>query len=130
MATIVVIIGGGVYGVATAWHLASRGAEVLVLEADDVAAGASGGLGRRGVRANGRDLLELPLMVDAYERWPVLHEVLGAPTQYERVGHLQLYERHHDIGYADTRAALKAADDALYKAKAGGRNRVELAGPA
>lgn len=109
MATNVVIIGGGVYGVATAWHLASRGAEVLVLEADDVAAGASGGLGRRGVRANGRDLHELPLMVDAYERWPVLHEVLGAPTHYERVGHLQLYERHHDIGYADTRAKVQSA---------------------
>lgn len=107
--TSVVIIGGGVYGVATAWHLATRGAEVLVLEADDVAAGASGGLGRRGVRANGRDLHELPLMVDAYERWPRLHDELGAPTHYERVGHLQLYERHHDIGYAETRAKVQSA---------------------
>ncbi len=107
--TNVVIVGGGVYGVATAWHLASRGAEVLVLEAEDVAAGASGGPGRRGVRANGRDLHELPLMVDAYERWPRLHEDLGAPTGYERVGHLQLYERHHDIGYADTRAKVQTA---------------------
>lgn len=109
MTTSVTIIGGGVYGVATAWHLATRGAAVLVLEADDVAAGASGGLGRRGVRANGRDLHELPLMVDAYERWPRLHEDLGAPTGYERVGHLQLYERHHDIGYADTRARVQTA---------------------
>lgn len=109
MQTSVVIIGGGVYGVATAWHLATRGARVLVLEADEVAAGASGGLGRRGVRANGRDLHELPLMVDAYDRWPVLHEALGTPTGYERVGHLQLYERHHDIGYAETRARVQTA---------------------
>lgn len=104
-----VIVGGGVFGVATAWSLATRGASVLVLEAHDVAAGASGGLGKRGVRANGRDLRELPLMVRAYDLWPALQETLGAPTGYERVGHLQLYERQHDAGNAETRARVQTA---------------------
>ena len=104
-----VIVGGGIYGVATAWELATRGAEVLVLEATDIAAGASGGVGKRGVRANARDLRELPLMRMAYDRWPRLAAELGADTGYERTGHLQLYERHHDIGAADVRARVQSA---------------------
>jgi sarcosine oxidase, subunit beta len=47
-----VIVGGGIYGAATAWSLARRGADVLLLETTAMAAGASGGLGKRGVRAN------------------------------------------------------------------------------
>jgi len=104
-----VIVGGGIYGVATAWALATRGAQVLVLEAREVAAGASGGLGKRGVRANGRDVRELPLMRLAYDLWPTLHETLGEATGYERVGHLQLYERHHDVGGAAVRARVQTA---------------------
>lgn len=42
------IVGGGVYGMATAWHVARSGADVLVLERNTVASGASGGPGRRG----------------------------------------------------------------------------------
>lgn len=104
-----VIVGAGIYGVATAWSLATRGASVLVLDAQTVAAGASGGAGKRGVRANGRDIRELSLMREAYELWPSLHESLGAPTGYERVGHLRLYERFHDIGEADVRARVQSA---------------------
>lgn len=92
----VVVVGGGVYGAGVAWELAQRGVEVLLLEAQQIAAGASGGLGKRGVRANGRDQRELPLMQLAYELWPVLEEQIGAPTGYERTGHLQLLEQQRD----------------------------------
>lgn len=97
-------LSGGRYGAGVAWELAKRGAEVLVLEAGEIASGASGGLGKRGVRANGRDGRELPLMRAAYELWPDLHEQLGAPTGYERVGNLHLIERDRDLPGAAAQA--------------------------
>lgn len=102
-----VVIGGGVYGVATAWELARQGREVTLLEARQVAAGASGGLGHRGVRANGRDPRELPLMHRAYAMWPTLAGELGGETAYERTGHLLLYERDHDLASAEARAWMQ-----------------------
>ncbi|MBB4688344.1 NAD(P)/FAD-dependent oxidoreductase [Amycolatopsis jiangsuensis] len=87
-----IVVGGGVVGTATAWHLASRGAEVTLLEARELASGASGGPGRRGVRAGGRDLRELPLARRALELWPELDTLLGAPTGYHRNGLLSLYD--------------------------------------
>jgi sarcosine oxidase subunit beta len=91
-----VIGGGGIYGCGVAWELAKRGADVLLLESGTIAEGASGGAGKRGVRANGRDPRELPLMSMAYEMWPGLEDEIGAPTGYERTGHLLLIE--HEVG--------------------------------
>jgi sarcosine oxidase subunit beta len=91
-----VIIGAGVFGTAVAWELARRGSTVLVLEAETVACGASGGPGKRGVRACGRDVRELPLMRLAYDLWPRLADAIGEPTGYERLGGLHLIERGPD----------------------------------
>jgi sarcosine oxidase subunit beta len=73
----------------TAYELAKRGHEVLVLERDVVAAGASGGPGWRGVRANARDPRELPLASRAYDLWGDLG--------YQRTGHLQITEREEGL---------------------------------
>ena len=89
-----IIIGAGVYGAATAWHLASHDTSVTVFEAGEIGSRASGGPGRRGVRANGRDVRELALMKRAYGIWPTLHERLEAPAFYEQCGHLLLAESH------------------------------------
>jgi sarcosine oxidase subunit beta len=99
-----VVVGGGIYGAGVAWELAKRGAEVLLLEAHKIAGGASGGLGKRGVRANSRDPRELALMSLAYALWPVLAEQIGAETGYERTGHLQLIEQQRDYEGATARA--------------------------
>jgi sarcosine oxidase, subunit beta len=87
-----VVIGGGIVGCAVAWGLARRGGHVVLVERDHVASGASGGPGWRGVRANGRDVRELPLAARAYELWPTLDELLGSDTGYRRIGSLQLGE--------------------------------------
>jgi sarcosine oxidase subunit beta len=91
-----VILGAGVYDAGTAWELARKDEDVLVLEADRTPEGASTGLGKRGIRANGRDRRELPLMREAYEIWPELEELIGKRTGYERTGHLRLVERASD----------------------------------
>src|SRR6266581_7207495 len=87
-----VIVGGGVHGCAAAFELGRQGAEVVLIERGQIASGASGGPGKRGVRANLRDPRELPLMRLAYEIWPTLDQTLGRPTGYERIGSLELVE--------------------------------------
>jgi sarcosine oxidase subunit beta len=99
-----VIVSGGVYGTGVAWQLAKRGADVLLLEARQIASGASGGLGKRGVRANGRDLRELPLMRLAYEVWPSLADEIDATTGYERTGNLHLIEQEREYSGAPAQA--------------------------
>lgn len=88
-----VVIGAGIVGCAVAWGLARSGAEVTLLEKQQVASGASGGPGCRGVRANGRDARELPLAQRAYDLWPRLADNLGNPTGYRRIGGLHLLDK-------------------------------------
>jgi sarcosine oxidase, subunit beta len=109
MHTDFVIIGAGVYGAATAWHLARAGASVVVLDERDIATRASGGPGRRGVRANGRDLRELALMPEAYALWPSLAEELGAAEFYQRCGHLLLAETDIHASALQARAWMQRA---------------------
>jgi sarcosine oxidase subunit beta len=90
------VVGAGIVGAAVAWELASRGREVLVLEREIVAAGASGGPGLRSVRANARHPRELALAAKAQARWPHLAEAIDHPTGFEPVGHLYLTERDED----------------------------------
>jgi sarcosine oxidase subunit beta len=102
-----VIVGGGVYGAGVAYWLAEQGADVRLLEAKKIGNGASAGPGRRGTRANGRDLRELPLVRIAHEMWPSLHERLGVSPFFERSGHLMLIEREQDFAVGEARALLQ-----------------------
>jgi sarcosine oxidase subunit beta len=101
------IIGGGVYGAGVAWELARRGAGCHLIEGRQIATGASGGPGRRGVRANGRDPREIPLIRLARALWPTLHEELDCDPLYERTGHVLLIEREEDLAQAEARVVMQ-----------------------
>lgn len=85
-----IVIGAGVHGSAASYYLAKSGARVLLLERNQIASGASGGVGYRGVRANNRDIRELPLMAIAYDIWPELNSELSIEPGYQRIGGLEL----------------------------------------
>ena len=80
----VVIIGGGIYGASLAYQLAVAGKTVTLLEAGEIACGASGGPGERGVRANGRDMRELPICALSQELWRVYQEEFEGGVGYRR----------------------------------------------
>ena len=103
----IVIVGGGVYGAAVAFWLAEKGADVRLLEAKHIGNGASAGPGRRGTRANGRDIRELALAGLSHEVWPSLHERLGTSAFFERLGHLLLIERDIDLAPCEARALVQ-----------------------
>ena len=102
-----VIIGGGIYGAAVAFWLSQRGAGAHLQEARRIGNGASAGPGRRGTRANGRDVRELPLVRQSHEMWPTLHERLGVPPFFERSGHLMLIEREVDLQSCEARSLMQ-----------------------
>ena len=61
----VIIVGGGMLGLATAYHLARRGALTLVLEAGELGGGSSGACTGRAQVAEGHlGPLNLPLICD------------------------------------------------------------------
>ena len=69
----VVVIGGGIVGCATAYHLAGRGAHVILLEKGRVAhEQSSRNMGA--VRQQARDPIETPLMVECVALWRRLTE--------------------------------------------------------
>jgi sarcosine oxidase subunit beta len=125
----IVIIGGGITGVAAADALAREGHPVTLLEKNGIAAMASGRtLG--GVRQSGRHPAELPLARAAVELWGNLADTLGVDVDYRRDGNLrlartpgeveiirQLVERQRahglDLELLDDNAAVRAVAPAL-----------------
>ena len=72
----VVVIGGGIIGVMTALELAQGGYAVTLLEKGRIA-GEQSSRNWGWIRAQGRDIAELPIMLEAQVMWPALAERAG-----------------------------------------------------
>ena len=102
----VLVVGAGVHGLSTAWHLAQKGERVLVVDKDRVAAGASG-IACGVVRNNYFQPAMAELMAACMDIW----ESDPAAFHYHDTGYLALgpseqeadlgevHERHERIGY-------------------------------
>src|SRR5438105_4088386 len=100
------VVGAGVHGLSTAWHLAAEDEEVLVVDKTGVAAGASG-IACGVVRNNYFQPAMSELMAACVEVWESDPEAfhyhgnayiaLGPPSQQSDL--VEVYERHQRIGY-------------------------------
>ena len=85
----VVIIGGGIVGVSTAWFLAKQGVNVVLCEKGHIA-GEQSGRNWGWVRQQGRDVREMPMIVDSLRIWRELSDEVGEDVGYEQTGCLFL----------------------------------------
>jgi glycine oxidase len=86
-----VVVGAGVIGLASAWRLAQRGAEVLVLDRAGPAAGATGvaaGMLAPVTEAEFGEEALLRLNLEGAGRWPAFARELDAPIGYRESGAL------------------------------------------
>ena len=81
----VVIIGGGIVGVSTAWFLARQGVNVVLCEKGHIA-GEQSGRNWGWVRIQGRDTREIPMMLESLRIWENLKEDTGEDVGFTRQG--------------------------------------------
>ena len=81
----IVIIGGGIVGVSTAWFLAKQGIDVVLCEKGYIA-GEQSGRNWGWVRQQGRDPRELPMMIESMKIWREFSYELGEDVGFTQGG--------------------------------------------
>ncbi|WP_240766275.1 NAD(P)/FAD-dependent oxidoreductase [Paraburkholderia flava] len=107
-ATEVLIVGGGLHGSSSAFHLARRGVRATVLEADYVGRHASG-VNAGGVRTLGRPLPEIPLALASREIWHGLADLIGDDGGFVPSGQIKIAETEAELDACRARVALLEA---------------------
>ncbi|RWO45134.1 MAG: FAD-binding oxidoreductase [Mesorhizobium sp.] len=126
----VVVIGGGVVGVFTAYYLARRGVSVALLEKGRVAAEQSS-RNWGWCRQQNRDARELPMATRSLDLWEKVPQETGEDTGFRRCGLLYLSQDENELaGWAKWRDFARtvgvtthvlSAEEATERGKATGR---------
>ncbi len=97
----VVVIGGGIIGVSTAWTLARRGLSVVLCEKGRIG-GEQSSRNWGFCRQQGRDPRELPLIIESLRIWRGIEKDIEAPVGFKQAGCLYLAETDEQAkGYED-----------------------------
>jgi glycine/D-amino acid oxidase-like deaminating enzyme len=81
----IVVIGGGIVGVSTAWFLAKQGVKVVLCEKGHIA-GEQSGRNWGWVRQQGRDTREMPMIVESLRIWRELEKEIGEDVGFAETG--------------------------------------------
>lgn len=81
----IVVIGGGIVGVSTAWFLAKQGVDVVLCEKGYIA-GEQSGRNWGWVRIQGRDEREIPMVQESLRIWSGLADEIGEDVGFTRGG--------------------------------------------
>ena len=92
-----VVVGGGIVGCASAFYLAERGLDVVLVERGEIAHEQSSrnwGF----IRQQGRHPVELPLMIESIRMWSGLEQRLEADLEWTQGGNLALASDEAKLG--------------------------------
>ena len=99
--TEVVVIGGGIIGVMTAWHLAEKGIRVVLCEKGRIA-GEQSSRNWGWIRQQGRDFAELPIMMESMSIWQNLSRRFGPALGFRQEGVMYLARTQEEMrGFED-----------------------------
>jgi len=108
MHTDVLVVGGGIHGASSAFHLTQRDVRVTVLEADYVGRHSSG-VNAGGVRSLGRHLAEIPLSLMSREIWHRMPELVGDDAGFVASGQMKIAENEAELKTCQDRVDLLRA---------------------
>src|ERR1700730_9205928 len=92
----VVIVGGGIVGVTAALFSSEKGLSVALCEKGQIA-GEQSGTNWGGVRATGRDPLEVPLSIESLRLWREMNIKVSAETGFRQSGLAYLCDSPKDL---------------------------------